>query len=106
MAARIQVQREAGRGEIIEVRVLIQHPMETGFRYDAFGRQTPRNVIYSFECRYGGIEVFPAAMGAGIAANPYLRFFLPGKDSGDIEGRWVAQENSLGTMSARGNLKG
>ena len=63
MAARIQVQREARRGEIVEVRILIQHPMETGFRYDALGRQTPRNVIYSFECRYGGIEVFRAAMG-------------------------------------------
>jgi sulfur-oxidizing protein SoxZ len=106
MAARIQVQREALRGEIIEVRVLIQHPMETGFRYDSFGRQTPRNVIYSFECRYGGIEVFRAAMGAGIAANPYLRFFLRAGDSGDIECRWVDQENASGTVSARVNVNG
>jgi sulfur-oxidizing protein SoxZ len=80
--------------------------METGFRYDAFGRQTPRNVIYSFECRYGGIEVFRAAMGAGIAANPYLRFFLRAKDSGDIECRWVDQENVSGSVSARVNVDG
>ncbi len=106
MAARIQVQREARRGEIIEVRVLIQHPMETGFRYDAFGRQTPRNVIYKFECRYGGIEVFRVAMGAGIAANPYLRFLLRAKDSGDIECRWVDQESASGTVSARVNVNG
>ena len=101
MAARIQVQREARRGEIVEVRVLIQHPMETGFRYDAFGRQTPRNVIYSFQCRYGGIEVFRASMGAGIAANPYLRFFTRADESGDIECRWVDQENTSGYVSAR-----
>src|SRR5258706_6286701 len=100
MAARIQVQREARRGEIIEVRVLIQHPMETGFRYDAFGRQTPRNVIYSFECRYGGIEVFRAAMGAGIAANPYLRFFLRAQDSRGLQCRSVDQANATGTLSA------
>src|SRR5260221_12563766 len=106
MAARIQVQREAGRGEIIEVRVLIQHPMETGFRYDAFGRQTPRNVIYSFECRYGGVEVFPAAMGAGIAAKPYLRFFLRAKDSGDIECRWGGQGKASGTVGAPGEGNG
>ena len=106
MTARIEVQREARRGDSIEVRIVIQHPMETGFRYDSLGRQTPRNVIYSFECRYGGVEVFRAAMGAGIAANPYLRFFLRAKDSGDIECRWVDQENASGSVSARVNVSG
>ena len=101
MAARIQVQREARRGEIVEVRILIQHPMETGFRYDALGRQTPRNVIYSLQCRYGGVEVFRATMGAGIAANPFLRFFVRARESGTIECRWVDQENVPGTVSAR-----
>jgi len=76
MTARIEVQREARRGDTIEVRIVIQHPMETGFRYDSLGRQTPRNVIHRFECSYGGAEVFRASMGAGIAANPYLRFFV------------------------------
>jgi sulfur-oxidizing protein SoxZ len=106
MTGRIQVQREARRGEIIEVRVLIQHPMETGFRYDALGRQTPRNVIHSFECRYGGAVIFRAEMGAGIAANPYLRFFLRAGGSADIECRWVDQENVSGTVSARVTVTG
>jgi len=44
--------------------------METGFRYDAFGRQTPRNVIYSFECRYARIEVFRAAMARASPPTP------------------------------------
>jgi sulfur-oxidizing protein SoxZ len=101
MTARIQVQRDARPGEVIEVRILIQHPMETGFRYDALGRQTPRNVIYSFECRYGGVEVFRAEMGAGIAANPYLRFFMRAEKSSDIECRWIDQENVSGSVSAR-----
>src|SRR5260221_1374657 len=82
MTTRIQVPREARRGGLIEVRVLIQHPMETGFRYDSLGRQTPRNLIHRFECRYGGVEAFPASMGAGIAAKPHLRFFVRAKQSG------------------------
>jgi sulfur-oxidizing protein SoxZ len=106
VTARIQVPREVRRGDLIEVRIIIQHPMETGFRYDALGRQTPRNVIYSFECRYGGAEIFRAAMGAGIAANPYLRFFTRAGESGDIECRWVDQENVSGFVSARVTVTG
>jgi len=106
MAARIQVAREARRGDLIEVRIVIQHPMETGFRYDSLGRQTPRNVIHRFECRYGGVEVFRASMGAGIAANPYLRFFVRAERSGDIECRWVDQENASGYASARVTVNG
>ena len=106
MTAKIQVPGEVRRGDLIEVRIIIQHPMETGFRYDALGRQTPRNVIYSFECRYGGAEVFRAAMGAGISANPYLRFFVRARESGDIECRWVDQENASGVASARVTVNG
>jgi sulfur-oxidizing protein SoxZ len=101
VTARIQVPREARRGDLIEVRIIIQHPMETGFRYDSLGRQTPRNVIYSFECRYGGAQVFRASLSAGIAANPYLRFFTRADKSGDIECRWIDQENVSGSVSAR-----
>src|SRR5258706_10517176 len=100
VATRIQVPRQARRGELIEVRVLIQHPMETGFRYDSLGRQTPRNVIHRFECRYGGGEGFRAQMGAGGAAHPYLRFFVGAARAGDIECRWVDQEKASGYPSA------
>jgi len=106
MTARIEVQREARRGDPVEVRIVIQHPMETGFRYDGLGRQTPRNVIHRFECRYGGVEVFRAEMGAGIAANPFLRFFVRARESGTIECRWVDQENVSGSVSARVAVSG
>jgi sulfur-oxidizing protein SoxZ len=100
MTARIQVRQRARRGEIVDVRIVIQHPMETGFRYDALGRQTPRNVIHTLTCRYGGAEVFRAEMGAGIAANPFLRFFVRARESGEIECRWVDSENVAGIASA------
>lgn len=100
MNARIQVPADARAGDIVEVRVVIQHPMETGFRYDAMGRRTPRNVIHTLTCRYGGVEVFRAEMGAGIAANPFLRFCVRAQSSGDLECRWIDSENVAGSVSA------
>src|SRR5215831_10905106 len=106
MAARIQVPKEARRGEAIEVRIVIQHPMETGFRYDSLGRRTPRNVIHTLTCRYAGVEVFRAEMGAGIAANPFLRFSVRARETGDIECRWIDSENVSGSVSARVTVTG
>jgi sulfur-oxidizing protein SoxZ len=99
--ARIQLPPNARRGAIVEIRVVIQHPMETGFRYDSLGRRTPRNAIQTLQCRYRGSEVFRAAMSTGIAANPYLRFFIRALESGEIELSWIDQENASGTVSAR-----
>ena len=74
MVARVEVPRQAKRGEIIEVRIAIQHPMETGFRLNNFGKPIAKNVVNQLVCRYNGEEVFRAEMGSGIAANPYLQF--------------------------------
>jgi len=101
MAARIQLPRSVRRGDVVEVRIVIQHPMETGFRYDSMGRRTPRNAIQTLLCRYGGDEVFRATLSTGIAANPYLRFFLRARASGDVELAWTDQENASGAASTR-----
>jgi sulfur-oxidizing protein SoxZ len=89
MAARIQLPREVKRGEPIEVRIAIQHPMETGFRYDNTGQPIPKNVINKLVCRYNGEEVFSAELGSGIAANPYLQFYIIAGQSGEMEFSWV-----------------
>ena len=89
MAARIQVPREAKRGEVIEVRILIQHPMETGYRVDHVGKPVPKNAIRTLTCRYNGVEVFRAAMSPGIAANPYLQFYTVAEASGELEFFWT-----------------
>ena len=83
--ARIQVPATVKRGEVFEVRLLIRHPMETGFRHDEVGRLIPENVIKHVICRYGGVEVFRAELFPGIAANPYLSFFTVAEASGELE---------------------
>jgi sulfur-oxidizing protein SoxZ len=76
------------RGEVIRVAILIQHPMETGYRLDSAMQKVPKNAIRSFTCRYNGVEIFRAEMSPGIAANPFLQFTTRAIDSGELEFSW------------------
>ena len=100
MLARVQVPASAQRGEIIEVRIAIQHPMETGFRYDNAGRAIPKNVGNTLVVRYNGVEIFRAELGSGIAANPYLQFCARAEASGEIEFSWVDDAGERGSERA------
>lgn len=98
--ARIQVPAQAKRGELIAVRIAIQHPMETGFRYDDMGRAIPKNVVNTLTCRYNGVEVFRAEMGSGIAANPYLQFHMRAMESGELVFDWIDDAGERGAERA------
>ena len=106
MAARIQVPETVKRGEPVEVRLLVQHPMETGYRFDDGGKAIPRNVITSLSCRYNGNEVFRADMSQGIAANPYLQFYVRAEVSGELQFQWVDDEGVQGSESKTLNVTG
>lgn len=84
----IQVPASARKGEVIEVRVTIAHPMETGYRPGADGRVLPRDIIRRFQCRYNGELVFSAELFPAISANPYLSFHLLAGESGTLEFEW------------------
>jgi sulfur-oxidizing protein SoxZ len=100
MQARIQLPEEARRGEIVEVRIAIQHAMETGFRRDADGNLVRRNVVNALACRYNGVEVFRADLSSGIAANPYLAFYTVAEASGELVFTWIDDEYREGTARA------
>lgn len=89
MVARVQIPAGAKRGDVIRIKLLIQHPMETGYRLDLDGKKVAKNVIRSLLCRYNGVEVFRAKMSPGIAANPYLQFPIVAAESGELEFTWV-----------------
>jgi sulfur-oxidizing protein SoxZ len=86
--ALITMPQTAKRGEVIEIRALIAHPMETGVRHDAQGRLVPRNIITRFSCRYDNDVVFTADLYSAIAANPYLAFFTVATVSADLTFTW------------------
>lgn len=102
--ARIQIPASVKRGEVITVRFAVQHPMETGFRYDNMGRPITKNVINTLVCRYSGTEVFRAELGSGIAANPYLQFHLRAEASGELVFDWVDDAGERGSERAQVNV--
>lgn len=97
----ITLPKTATRGQIIEIRVLIGHPMETGYRNGADGQRLPRNVITRFVCRYDGELVFSAALYPAIAANPYLAFHTVAVQTGTLEFRWEGDNGFVHTEQAR-----
>jgi sulfur-oxidizing protein SoxZ len=100
LIGRLQVPPTAKKGEPFEVRVLVQHPMETGFRRDMNGQAIPLNVLDRITCRYAGREVFSAELGSGMAANPYIAFYVTADSSGSVEVEWSDDRGEKGRASA------
>ena len=100
MAALINVPAKAKRGDVIEIRTLTSHIMETGFRHTADGRLVPRDIITSFTCRFNGAEIFRADLFPAIAANPFLSFFTTASESGRFEFEWIGDNGFVATASA------
>lgn len=86
--ALISMPASARRGEVIEIRALIGHVMETGYRPGADGQILKRDILRRFVCRYNGEQVFAAELYPAIAANPYLAFFTLATDSGTLSFTW------------------
>ena len=101
MLARIDLPKSAARGEVISIRIAIQHSMETGFRFGINGQAIPKNVINTLTVRYNDTEVFRAEMGSGVAANPLLQFYTVAESSGEFVFDWVDDAGQRGTERAR-----
>lgn len=91
---RLAVPETAIAGEIIEVKALIRHPMESGHRRGSRGEVIERDIITRFECLYLGEQVFAADFHPGIAANPLLTFYVRASRSGDLEFTWTDQHGA------------
>jgi len=87
--ARVKLPDKAKVGDVIQVKTLISHVMETGQRKDADGKAIPRKIISSFSAKFAGQEVFSAEMFPGISANPYLSFYFKVPGPGEFEFTWV-----------------
>jgi sulfur-oxidizing protein SoxZ len=79
----------AKRGEIIEIKTLAQHPMETGFRRTQTGELIPRDIIRRFTCTYNGVEVYRVDLHPAVAANPLIVFTTVATESGSLSFQWV-----------------
>jgi sulfur-oxidizing protein SoxZ len=99
--ALINVPPKASRGQIIEIKTLISHIMETGFRHDNVGKPIPRNIVTQLTCTYNGEEIFRADLYPAIAANPFVTFSTVATESGTIAFEWTGDNGFHETASAK-----
>src|SRR6516165_7338069 len=99
-SALINVPKKAKRGDVIEIKTLMSHIMETGYRHTAAGQVIPRDIITSFTCRYNGEEIFRADLFPAIAANPFISFFTVATESGKFDFEWIGDNGFSETASA------
>ena len=101
---RLKFKESVKQGEIIQIKTLAEHNMETGVRRDPdTGVIYPRLIIQKVTAKYNGVIVFKANWFSGVSANPYLAFFVTAKESGLIEVEW---KDDYATVSyKRGYLK-
>lgn len=86
---RIKLPETAKVGEVIEIKTLISHVMETGQRKDQDGKVVPRMIINAFTAKFAGEEIFAADLQPGISANPYIAFFMRVPGPGEFEFTWI-----------------
>lgn len=99
-SALINVPATATRGDVIEIKTLMSHIMETGFRHTETGAVIPRNIITNFICRYNGVEVFRADLFPAFSANPFISFFTVAMESGTFAFQWTGDNGFQETASA------
>ncbi|MBX9932599.1 MAG: thiosulfate oxidation carrier complex protein SoxZ [Methylobacterium sp.] len=100
----INVPKSAKPGEVVTIKTLISHPMETGFRPGADGRIKPRDILTEFVCAYDGEEVFRAEMFPATAANPYVSFTLKAERTGTLTFTWRGDNGFDQTETATLNV--
>jgi sulfur-oxidizing protein SoxZ len=98
---RLKVPKEAKKGEVIEIKTLIAHIMESGQRKDKDGKLIPRKIINKFICEFNGKPVFSADLEPAIAANPYLQFFAQVNESGTFKFSWTDDEGTVVTAEEK-----
>jgi sulfur-oxidizing protein SoxZ len=86
---RIKLPEAINPGQIIEIKTLVTHVMETGNRKDGTGKIIPRDIIHTFTATFEGEDVFSATLGSGIAANPYIAFFMKVPGPGTLTLTWL-----------------
>ncbi|MGI9520047.1 MAG: thiosulfate oxidation carrier complex protein SoxZ [Hyphomicrobiaceae bacterium] len=90
--ARVAMPRTANKGDVVLIKILIRHRMETGYRVDRRGRRIPRNIVTRLNVRYAGEDIFAMDLTQGVSANPYIRFYTSAVATGDVVFEW--QDNT------------
>jgi sulfur-oxidizing protein SoxZ len=98
---RVKVPKTATKGEVLEIKTLITHKMESGQRKDKkTGEKIPQKIINKFVCSFNGKEVFSADWHPAISANPFMSFYTTATESGTFEFTWTDDDGSVYSKTA------
>lgn len=92
---RVRVPKKASKGEVIEIKTLISHDMESGRRKGKDGNFIPRKIVNKFEVTFNGKPVVTADWHPAISANPYMSFFAKVEESGEFAFKWTDDDGSV-----------
>ncbi len=92
---RIRVPATAASGEIVTIRTLLSHPMESGQRRDADGALVPRKIVNRFACTFNGAPVFSCDIEPSLAANPFIEFAARVTESGVFAFVWTDDDGTV-----------
>ena len=98
---KIRVPKTAKKGEVVEIKTLLPHIMESGQRKDKDGKTIPRKIINKFAAEFNGKPVFSTNIEPAIAANPYMQFFAKVEESGTFKFTWTDDDGSVTTAEEK-----
>ncbi len=92
---RVKVPKSAAAGDVITIKTLISHPMESGQRKDSDGNVIPRSIINRFTCEFNGEMVIDVTLEAAISTNPYFEFEAKVPEAGDFKFTWYDDDGDV-----------
>ncbi|MGJ8616688.1 MAG: thiosulfate oxidation carrier complex protein SoxZ [Sulfitobacter sp.] len=92
---RVKVPKKAAAGDVITIKTLISHPMESGQRKDKEGNLIPRSIINRFTCDFNGKNVIDVTMEPAMSTNPYFEFAATVPEAGDFKFTWYDDDGSV-----------
>lgn len=91
---RVRMPATAKAGDVVEVKTLISHDMESGQRKDSTGKLIPQHIINKFAATFNGKEILSVDWHPAISANPYQSFYVRVPESGTFEFTWFDEDGS------------
>lgn len=79
---------KAAPGEVVTIKALINHEMQSGQQKDAYGNRIPRQIIHTFNCAFNGRLVFSCDIHPAISNNPFFEFTVKVSESGTFSFEW------------------
>ncbi|MGR3364477.1 MAG: thiosulfate oxidation carrier complex protein SoxZ [Maritimibacter harenae] len=92
---RVKSPSSASAGEVVTIKTLISHPMESGQRKDSDGNTIPRSIINRFTCELNDNMIIDVKLEPAISTNPYFEFEAKVDASGEFKFTWYDDDGSV-----------